>query len=111
MLEIYYNSLTKTIKLLGTNPNKLFTLDELKDEMKRCGNFVLIMAPLLIPGSSAHQMSDAHHTVNDNIQAQNQLESSFQFNDDVLSEYDRRLKEVVEDVLKFGYYHKINFEI
>lgn len=88
----------------------MFTLEELKDEMKRCGNFVLIMAPILIPGSSAHQLNDAHHTLDDNIHAKNQPDG-FHFDDHVLSEYDRRLNEVVEDVVKLGYYRRINFEI
>lgn len=95
LLTVYYESLTKTVTLLGTNPRHLFTFEDLKDEMKRCGNFVLTVMPILIYGSSAHQMNGPDSTTVLNVEAQ--------------SEYERRMNEVVEDVLSQGFYRNINF--
>lgn len=95
LLTVYYESLTKTVTLLGTNPEHLFTFEDLKDEMKRCGNFVLTVMPILIYGSSAHQMNGPDSTTVLNVEAQ--------------SEYERRMNEVVEDVLSQGFYRNINF--
>lgn len=94
LLTVYYESLTKTVTLLGTNP-EIFTFEDLKDEMKRCGNFVLTVMPILIYGSSAHQMNGPDSTTVLNVEAQ--------------SEYERRMNEVVEDVLSQGFYRNINF--
>lgn len=51
--------------------------------------------PILIYGSSAHQMNGPDSTTVLNVEAQ--------------SEYERRMNEVVEDVLSQGFYRNINF--
>lgn len=43
LVELYYVSLSKTVKLLGSDAQKLFTRIQLKDEMKRYRNYLLIM--------------------------------------------------------------------
>lgn len=101
------------VKLLGSNPKKIFNLIELKHEMKRCGNYVLVLAPILIPGSSTHQIerNDLNQSVNDNSSKKRQHDLAFKFNDKDLNEFDRRMNEILEDVYDLGYYQKINFEI
>lgn len=107
LLRIYFESLTKTVTLLGTNIDRMFTFEELEGELKRCGNFVLIMAPVLIYGSSAHQTNDLSNTLDEELKAENGQSSMAILNVEAQLEYDRRLNEVVEDILSLGYYHKI----
>lgn len=92
LLNIYYESIIKTITFLGTHSEKLFTFDELKVELKRCGNFVLTVMPILIYGSTAHQIESGSLDV---------LNIADQF------EYERRINEIVEDISDMGYYQSI----
>lgn len=93
LLNIYHESLIKTVTLLGTHSEKLFTFDELKVELKRCGNFVLAVMPILIYGSTAHQIESGSSSV---LNIGDQLE------------YERRINEIVEDIFDMGYYQSIN---
>lgn len=48
LLRIYYESLSKTVRLLGNNPDELFSFDNLQEELREYGNFVLAVAPIYI---------------------------------------------------------------
>lgn len=111
LLQLYHSSLSKTVKLLGSNPDELFTFDDLQSELKRCGNYALMLAPLLIQISQASssevtnldEMCDKMAEGEDTQGLITGLSESGQL------EYERRLNDVVEDVIKLGYYHKIDF--
>lgn len=47
MLKCYYESLSATVKSLGSNPDELFTFENLNDELRRCGNYVLIVLSIM----------------------------------------------------------------
>lgn len=93
MIAIYYKSLTQTIKLLGSDPEKLFTFENLKEELKRYGNFALIVTPLFI--LSAQIQLNETNTDETGLSEINQME------------YDRRINGLLEDVIELGYYRKI----
>lgn len=48
LIKIYYNALSTAIVKLGSNPEKLFTFDDLLNELKVYGRFGLIYAPVLL---------------------------------------------------------------
>lgn len=107
MLKYYHQSLCETVKSLGSNPDELFTLDNLKDELGKCGNYALIMAPMLLQNS----LADSSEITN--------LDEMFdedEFTPELISglsgqgklEYDRRLNEVFEDICNLGYYRRID---
>lgn len=111
LLKLYYESLSKTVKLLGSDPDKLFTFDDLQDELKKYGMFTLTMAPMLIQTSLAdsNEMS-SFIEVNDKKAIENyEQELITGLNETAQLEYARRLNEVFEDVVdKLGYYHKLD---
>lgn len=93
LIAIYYESLSQTIKLLDSDPEKLFTFENLKEELKRYGNFALIVTPLFI--LSAQIKLNESNTDETGMSENNQLE------------YDRRINGLLEDVINMGYYRKI----
>lgn len=103
LLQIYYESVSKTMKLLGSNPNQLFTFENLETEMKRCGKFVLLLGPLVLELALAE--SDDVIVSNDAMSDENK---SFAFtnglNEKSQSMYESRLKDIVEDVIRLGYF-------
>lgn len=100
LLQLYHESLSKTVELLGSNAADHFTIDDLRDEMKRCGNYALLMAPMVV------QVSMAGSTSNE--------EGGQDFNTDLDDEaqvaYHQRMNDVVGDVVRMGFYRKIDFQ-
>lgn len=47
-LEVYYKSLSTTIKKLGSNPDKLYPKSVLKEDWKKFANFGLVMAFMIM---------------------------------------------------------------
>lgn len=105
-IKLYYDSLSKTVKLLGSDADKLFTYDDLLGELKRCGVYALLMAPILLQISQADsseipnldEMCDKVAEGDSNIALITSLSAKGQL------ECDRRLNEVFEDVIELGYY-------
>lgn len=106
LLRLYHESLSKTVKLLGSDPDKLFPFDDLLSELKRCGVYALLMAPLLLQvlqakSSEIPNMDDMFDKV---AEGEGQINLVNSLSSEGQSEYDRRLNEVFEDVTKMGYY-------
>lgn len=101
------------VKLLGSNPNELFTFENLKAELKRCGNYALIMAPILLQISQADsseitkldEVFDKATTGAENDDDKIDLITGL--SDKGQLEFQRRLGDVFTDVIRFGYYRKI----
>lgn len=100
LLRLYHETLSKTVKLLGSDPNELFTFENLQSEMKRCGVYALLLSPLSIQVSQADasELSDRRdeNGLVGGLCKKGQLE------------YERRLNGVFEDVTRLGYFNKIH---
>ncbi|XP_055308855.1 uncharacterized oxidoreductase dhs-27-like [Sitodiplosis mosellana] len=100
LLQLYYNTLSKTVKLLGSNPDELFTFENLQSELKRCGIYALLLSPLSIQVSQADASQLAER--GDKSGLVGGLTETGQL------EYERRLNGVFEDVTRLGYINKIH---
>lgn len=97
------------VKLLGSNPDDLFTFDDLKAEMKRCGNFALLMSPMLIQISKAdsseapdfEEMFDKMQKGDNNQEFITGLSTAGQL------KYDQQINDAVEHIIDLGYYQKL----
>lgn len=109
LIKLYYDSLSKTVKLLGSDPEKLFSLDDLNNELKRCGNFALITAPMILQVSQA----DSSEVSNMNEMLDNAVENGSEMNlvtglsGERQLKFGRRLNETVGDIISLGFYHRI----
>lgn len=72
------------VKQLGSEPDELFTFEKLIEQMKICGNYALLLAPVMLHVSLRYE-TDA---------------------DKAQTEYDQRINDLVEDILAFGHYKK-----
>lgn len=110
LIALYHKSLCNTVKLLGSNPDKLFTLDNLKSELKRCGNFALITVPMIMQVSQADssEITNMDEMIDKTAENGSELHLVTGLSDERQSEFGRRLNEMVEDIVRLGYYHKID---
>lgn len=107
LLKLYYESLSKTIRMLGSNPDNLFTFENLQDEMKGCGNSALFFAPAVIAVSidGILNFKESFDKITNRESEQNSVcdtktESQLQ--------YSERLEGLLDDIVNFGYYRKFS---
>lgn len=111
LLTIYHESLATTVDLLGSNSSQLFTFENLKDELKRFGNYALMLAPIIVQVSLADssEISKLDEMFDKAVKEEEghiELVTSLGEKGQLL--YDRRINEVFEDIVNLGYYRKIN---
>lgn len=108
LLKVYYNSLSNTVKLLGSNPDELFTLNDLKDELRICGNFAFILTPMILQVSLADSSEIANLDEMCDKSAEGQTVDVLSgLNEKAQLEYGQRLSGVIDDIINLGYYNKI----
>lgn len=109
LIQLYHESLSKMVKSLGSDPDELFTLDNLKDELKRCGNYAFLLAPMLISVSLADSsdISNLDEMCDKIADGERRHELITGLSDKAQLEYEQRLNDTVEDLVKLGYYQKI----
>lgn len=47
LLRTYHESLSEIVKRLGSDPQKLFTFDDLQSELQKYGDFALLCVPMI----------------------------------------------------------------
>lgn len=98
--------MSNIVKSLGSDPDKLCTLEYLKNELKRFGYLAPIVTPMLIQmsqsDSSEMPKSDEMSTEPGAVGGEGTgLSAAGQL------EFDRRINELLEDIVNLGYYQKI----
>lgn len=95
--------------MLGSNPDELFTFQNLKSEMERCGKFILLQGPLMMEISLA-EPDDVAVNLNESFGETSEERKPLAFtsglNEKALSEYATRLNDMIEDIIRLGYFNK-----
>lgn len=96
--------MSKIVKLLGGDPNKLCPLENVKNELKRFGYFAPMMTPLLIQisQSDSSELPKLNEATADGENQSTGLSAEGQL------EFDRRINELLEDIVNMDYYRKID---
>lgn len=104
LLHLYHESLSKMIKSLGSDPERLFSYENLQAELKNCGNYALLLAPIVIAVSTG-AITDLDVTFQ-NV-ANGKCERNSEVMNDSQLKFNERLEGVLEDVCRLGYYRKM----
>lgn len=109
LLKHYYQSLSRTIELLGSVPNELFTFDNLLDEMKKCGTFALLITPMILQISLADssQITDLNEMCDQIADGNLNQDLIKGLTDNAHEEYATRLNDAIGDLLNLGYFKEI----
>lgn len=109
LIALYQKSMANIVKLLGSDPETLCSLENVKNELKRYGYMAPLMAPMLIEisQSSSTEMPKSDET-NTEAGAEGGAEGSSDVSTAGQLEVDRRLNELLEDIVNLGYYRHID---
>lgn len=112
LLETYHNALSRMVKQLGSNPDELFTLADLKEELRLCGIYAFLLAPMVLSVSLAdsNEISNLDEMCDKIADGENGHEHELitGLNDNAQREYKERLNDVVDDLIELGYYQPLD---
>lgn len=108
LIKIYHNALSNTITKLGSDPEKLFSFNDLLGELKRFGRFGLVLAPILLQiittkPSDIPDMDQFAEDMANNKKTMDESMAEFA-NAASLDKYNQRVRDVVKDGILLNYY-------
>lgn len=109
LLESYYSSLSSIVKKLGSDPKKILTVDDFHNQMKKYGNFGLVMAPIVIQTvlTNPEQLMDWDRFTEDLAkETVDGTTVTTSFDDSTQVIYKKRIADVITDIADLGYYSK-----
>lgn len=90
---------------MGSDPEKLFTFDDLQSELKRCGNYALMMTPILLQISLAK--SDDIPDLNDMCDQAEKYDLIQSSDSEFDAAFKLRISETIDDLIGLGYCRKV----
>lgn len=104
LLKTYYKSLSDTIRKLGSDPNKMYTYDNLLMQMKKYGDYALLLAPMiiLIRVAKAKDVSNLDDYA-ECLEREESADILGTFDDETQNEFSRLANGLVTDLVNYGY--------
>lgn len=104
LLKTYYQSLSDTIRKLGSDPNKLYTWENLQMQMVKYSDYALVMALILIPAKVA-KAKDVFNLDEYAEMLDRGVEADIfgQFDEGTQKEYSRQINGLLTDLVNYGY--------
>lgn len=106
LIKLYYNSMSNTVRLLGSDPDELFTYEDLLSELKRCGIYALLLVPLVLQVllANSSEIPNFDEMCDKAVEGNGQIGLVTGLSGEGQSEFVRRINEIFEDVINLGYY-------
>lgn len=103
LIRIYYKHLSAHLTRLGSNPDKIFTLNDLLDQLRKFGKFGLCMTAMVIPMISAESKDIPDlDKVAENLNEGTEFEGFDKNQKNMI--YKTRMSDVIRDIIRLGYY-------
>ncbi|XP_031631015.1 uncharacterized protein LOC116345637 [Contarinia nasturtii] len=104
LLKTYHTSLSDTIRKLGSDPDKLYTYDDLIMQMKKFSDYALLLAPLIISirVAKAKDISNLDEYA-EHCERNESVEMLGKFDDDTQAEFSRLMNGLLTDLVDYGY--------
>ncbi|XP_037052162.1 uncharacterized protein LOC119085771 [Bradysia coprophila] len=107
-MNIYYGTLESTLRKLGSDPTKLFTFDNLRDQMRQFSKYVMYLAPIMIgimtsdmtKVPSFDEVTRRMDLLTNDPTADVTLDDAFEEND----AYKHRMSNLIRDMDRLGYW-------
>lgn len=105
-LKSYYDSLTKSIKLLGSDPDQLYPFEQFQQQLIKFGKYGLLLAPSILKIMCADPK---------NVRSLDEFSESFKatgnkdntdvaaYNQEAILAYKERIGDLYRDTLSYGW--------
>lgn len=109
LLEIYHNSLSQTIEKFGSDPEKLYTFDNLQSQLRKFGDFAVLFASMIIQVRVAkdEHFSDLDDFAN-SIDRDQHVNVIGEYDSKTQAEYTIQINDLFTDLDNYGYLGSLN---
>lgn len=105
-MRIYYEQLSENIALMGSDPEKLFSFDDLQNELKNSGNIILLRGAILLQISLTKTEDSVDLT--DMCEREENFDLVQNTNQDFDNIFGERLSGILDDILEMGAYRRVD---
>lgn len=103
LLELYHSSLSETIRKLGSDPEKLFSWNDLQTQLKKFGKFNYMCAPS-ISALLLFDARDINSMTEEDITSVTSIDSLFKPDQQMEKKYIKLVSDVLDDLIEFDYH-------
>lgn len=104
LLHLYYDQLSSNIRKLGSDPDSLYSFEQLLEGFKFGGNFGFVTIPCILIFILAK--NDDLLEIK-NFSGSSETNAIKDFVGETAEEFKKRATDVVDDLLRFGYFREI----
>ncbi len=106
VLQLYHKALSTNLTKLGSDASKLFTFDDLQDQLKKFGCYALIIAPMLlhILTTKPDDIPDLDNLAEEYKDKSVEEGMKAFMTDSAIDKFNARIRDVVQDIIRLGYY-------
>lgn len=108
LMQHYHNALSDNVRKLGSDPEKLFTYADLESELKKCGKYAFVwgIRRVQISLADSKDFPDMDQYCENMGSDDNDVELIAKFDGERQIEYEQRVRDLVQDLIDYGYYWK-----
>lgn len=104
LINIYYQTLAESVRKCGSDPEQLFSFNDLQDQFKKFGKYGVVMAPCLLQII----VSDPNNIVNmdelaANVDGNTGTLDMAKFDEHTELAFKNRITDVIEHAIKYGW--------
>lgn len=105
LLQTYYSSLSETIRKLGSDPDKLYSYENFRMQMKKYSDYALLLVPLIITirVAQAKDVSNLDDFAESLERGDENAAFVNKFDGDTLIEFSKQINGFVADLVDYGY--------
>lgn len=104
LLKTYYTSLSEMIRKLGSDPRKLYTYENLQSQLRKFGEYALLMAPMIISIRVAKETDVSNlDEFAQLVEKGEDVDLIRKFDGETQKEYSRLVNGLVTDLVNYGY--------
>lgn len=108
VIQLYHKALSTNLTKMGSDANKLFSFEDLQAQLKEFGGYALILTPMLlnIMTTKPDDIPDLDNLAEEFKDKGLSMEEGMKafMNDSAIDKFNARIRDVVQDVLRLGYY-------
>ena len=95
LIGVYYATFSKTLTTLGSDPQKLFTFEDLQADLRRLAPVVFIYTPVIYTELLAHD--------HDFVEGSDTEIFAVSVDDSTVQAFTKRVNDIADDFVEFGY--------
>lgn len=104
LLQTYYSSLSKTIQRLESDPNKIFSYEQLQTQLRQFGETALLFAPMLmlVKLVNPEQIKPMNEYAN-SVEKGEETDLINELDEEGQAEFSRLVNDLFDDLVNLGY--------